>query len=218
MHTHTCGSGPRLTWSVHRNNLRCTRTNPSCVLRWKQAGALVELDEDNPLSKLSSRVVLDGAAVVQVECSVPCIYSGSGLYGRHCLPESNRFPTLTKCLSSTAVRWVWRSAKPAFGSKSQNLFPWPSTQYLWNGTAQAQCWDFLPCPGRVELQGQGLWDLCYSQRSNCREQKLIKNSFYFCYDQWCFLGNQNHSESFMPLHSLSPLPSYLLWVNFKAYP
>lgn len=50
----------------------------------------MELDEDNPLSKLSSQVVLDGASMVQVEHSVPCVYTGSGLYGRHCLPESNK--------------------------------------------------------------------------------------------------------------------------------
>lgn len=48
----------------------------------------MELDEDNPLSKPSSHVILDGAAVVQVELLVPYIYTGSGLYGRHCLPES----------------------------------------------------------------------------------------------------------------------------------
>lgn len=50
----------------------------------------MELDEDNPLGKCSSQVVLDGAALVQVEHSVPYIYTGSGLYGRHCLPESKK--------------------------------------------------------------------------------------------------------------------------------
>lgn len=50
----------------------------------------MELDEDNPLSKPSSQVVLDGEAVVQVELAEPYICIGSGLHGRHCLPESNK--------------------------------------------------------------------------------------------------------------------------------
>lgn len=130
---------------------------------------------------------------------------------------TNRFPALSKSLNSRAERWMWRSAKPAFGSKSQKIFPQPSIQYLWHGTAQAQGWDFLPCPGRTELQRWRLWDLPYSQRSKCREEKSMQNTFYFCYDQQCFLENQNHSESFMLLHNQSALQSHLLWVNFKPY-
>lgn len=113
--------------------------------------------------------------------------------------------------------WVWRSAKPAFGSKSHNLFPWPSTQYLWNGTAQAQGWDFYAlskwscrdrdCEISVILRGA---------TAGSRSQCIIPSTSVRTSD--IFLGNKSHSESFMLLHSLSPLPSYLLWVNFKPYP
>lgn len=66
---------------------------------------------------------------------------------------TNRFSTLTKGLNSRAVRWLWRSAKPAFGSEIQKVYPWASTQYVWDGTAQAQGWDFSAQPRQGRAAG-----------------------------------------------------------------